>query len=144
MERFRKKLLFIGRSDPDTGLPVARQLAHQMGWDLVELTGQVSDPRPYISRADYIFVSGYLTILEAAKNKKIIIAYYSNPLRLDYLKMHPIADCMIIGQTSAQIENQLHHHSPAQIAKMKSKSFVWARRQTWARLASIYEKLWNN
>lgn len=144
MAQHRKKLLFIGRSDPDTGLPVARQLAQSMRWDLVELTGQVSDPRPFISRADCIFVSGYLTILEAAQNKKIIIAYYSNPLRLDYLKMHPIAHYMIIGQTSAQIEKQLHHHSPAQIAKMKSQAYAWARHQTWTRLVSTYEKLWSN
>lgn len=137
----RKKILFIGRTDPDTGYDVCVELCKLLNFRPTVIT---NEPKPdkYISQTDYVFASGYLTILEAALAKKLVFASYSNPVRKDYLLMHPLANHMIIGQTPLDLAKSLSSHSSLETAKMIELAHAWAVRQTWPALVKTYETLW--
>lgn len=137
-----KTLLFLGRTDPDTGYDICRQLAQKLHWKLVVATGNIPDPEKLIEKSDVVFATGYLSILEAFIHRKPVIATYSNPLRRDYLLLHPRTKSIIIGQTSAEIAEKVIKQSPAKTAKILEAAYVWAKSQTWLTLAHQYEILW--
>ena len=136
-----KKLLFIGRTDPDTGYPIYVELAKTLKLELTVITSE-PNPNKFISQTDYVFASGYLSILEVALARKLILVSYSNPVRHDYLLMHPLAPYMIIGQSSTHLASRLLSQSPAKTAKMTESAHAWAVQQTWPKLAATYETLW--
>lgn len=136
-----KKMLFIGRTDPDTGYDDCVQLAKLLNFHLTVITDE-PDPTKFISQTDYVFASGYLSILESALAGKLIFASYSDPIRKDYLLMHPIASHMIIGQTASNLAKALSSHSNPETAKMIELAHTWAVRQTWPALVKTYETLW--
>lgn len=50
-----------------------------------------------------VFASGYLTILEALCARRIVFAYFNNPLREEYLRLHPAANSMFICGSAADV-----------------------------------------
>lgn len=136
-----KKILFIGRADPDTGYNTCVELAKLLKFQLTVITNE-PNPNKFISQTDYVFASGYLSILEAALARKLVFASYSDPIRKDYLLMHPIAIHMIIGQTPPDLAKTLSTHSSLETAKMVELAHAWAVRQTWPALVKTYETLW--
>ncbi|OGC92490.1 hypothetical protein A2899_02670 [Candidatus Amesbacteria bacterium RIFCSPLOWO2_01_FULL_49_25] len=137
----QSKILFVGRLSPDTGYDVFLQLAKLLNSRAITVTNK-QDTAKYFREAKFVFAAGFLTILEAAVHQKLIFASYSNPIRRDYLVMHPLSNYMIIGQSSAQLAERFLSHSPPQIAKMVESAYFWAKDQTWQRLANQYEQLW--
>ncbi len=137
-----KKILFVGRLDPDTGYDICRELSIKLRLQLTELTGQTSDVTSFFNKSDLVFASGYLTILEAMLVGKLVIASYSNPLRKDYLLTHPQNSSMVIGGSVSELTNKLLSLSMPQKAKMVKDAQAWAKKQTWDNLASQYERLW--
>ncbi len=125
----RKKVLFLGRRDQDTGYDYCIKECRKRGWELVCAYGQVVDPIKLIKSADYVFTTGYLSILESLKLGKIVLVYYDNPLKGDYLRMHPMAKYLVFDLDA------IPAHLPAEPRE-------WAKNQTWVKLADMYEKLW--
>ncbi|MDK2789035.1 MAG: hypothetical protein PWP07_2280, partial [Epulopiscium sp.] len=111
----------------------------------VNLLGFVENPELYIRQSEYVFTSGYLGILEAMANQKIVVSVYENALKKDYLKCFPDADkLMEICDSPHELASKLNHmiNNP-HIKNIKtSAAFNFAAEQTWNRLADIYESLY--
>lgn len=105
--------------------------------------GFVEDVGTYIKRADIVFASSYLSILEALSFGKNVIAVYDNPLKEDYLKMSPFKEWIHISRSSTDIVDFIEKYSMthnSQESRVKAK--LWANDQTWERVAEVYYKLW--
>jgi glycosyltransferase involved in cell wall biosynthesis len=154
--------LFLGRLEEDTGFKEYFQAMQELcqnsqfkfamagsgslaGWARaelkkssghIEMLGQVADSAPILARSRVAFVSGYLAILEAAYQKRPVVAFYNNPLKEDYLKMHPFAKSMFIAGSTEEIE------SCFQTAITDHKDLTgfadWAEEQTWSNIAKLY------
>ncbi len=143
------KLLFLGRLAEDSGFRECIDLYElhkkDLKWKLIVAgdgplkrlipkeavsLGFISHPEKYISDADYVYASGYLAILESLVQKKIVLASYANPVKKDYLTMHPAARFLSLnGQiTSSQSE----------------EAYNWAKAQTWEKLVSQYLYIWQD
>lgn len=127
-----KTAIFIGRDHPDNGLAEYRQLAKLNNIKMDEYIG-VPNADKYLPKYDYAFVSRYLAILEALASGVPVIAHYNNQIKFDYLNMAPFAKyiCIFNKPNKANLTN-----TDAKAGQL------WARTQTWKKLADIYEKLW--
>ncbi len=114
----RKLVLFIGRTDPHMGYKKCIELCNKNNWKLIFALGDKINVSKLIKKADIIFTTGYLSILEAYLARKKVVWAWDSPLKEDYIKMHPM------------------------YGKSLKQAHVWARQQTWGKLAGIYEKLW--
>ena len=154
-------LLYTGRLEKDTGFGTAvelyRQLKNKMQWRLqvagdgpdkklapreANMLGFVPEPEKYIAKAGWVYTTGYLGIIEAFAYRKLVIASYDNPVKKDYLYMHPMSRNMVIGETSTEIADNLSALSPADTRRMTHECREWAKRQTWEKLARQHEQLW--
>ena len=127
-----KTAIFIGRDHPDNGLVEYRKLAKLHNIKLDEYVG-VPNADKYLPKYDYAFVSRYLAILEALATGVPIIAHYNNQIKFDYLNMAPFAKYISI-LNDPDTANLTNHQVKA--------GNLWARTQTWDKLADLYEKLW--
>lgn len=98
----------------------------------------------YVQNAQFVFVSGYLSMLEAMSYKKIVISVYTNPLKKDYLLDSPFRKhaviCASAKEIAAKVEYYLEH--PEEEKKITDAAFSWAKKQTWKKIADVYLKLW--
>ena len=127
-----KTAIFIGRDHPDNGLFEYRQLAKIYKIKLDEYIN-VPNADKYLPKYDFAFVSRYLAILEALAAGIPVIAHYNNAIKFDYLNMAPFAKYISIFNDPNKANLTNHHVKAGQL---------WARTQTWNKLADIYEKLW--
>jgi len=140
-------LLFLGRLEDNTGwrecVARYRRLKSRIGWRLVvagdgplkglappeaSVLGVVGDPRALITNATYVFTSGYLGILEAMAAGRIVLSHAENPLKADYLRGHPMAKFIALDDNLP--------------TRLPPKPKLWARNQTWPKLANQYLRLW--
>jgi len=158
------KIAFVGRLDADTGFIFYKQVlqllkdknsnflfeiygdgplkkeAEKVG----EVHGFVAEVEQEIAKADIVFVSSYLTILESLALKKPVFATYSNPLKEDYLRMTPFAKFIIIEKDPAKLAEKVHYylrHSGKE-QEIVEKAYKWAKGQTWAKVSDMYLRLW--
>jgi len=91
-----------------------------------------------------IFASGYLTILEALCARRIVFAYYNNPLREDYLRLHPAADSLFVcGSVEDVVTGLSKCIQDTNNAFVRSEhGWDWAQKQSWENLAQKYVSLW--
>ncbi len=134
MAPYKKKAIFIGRSSADTGLTVYQQLARKFNLRLDVFTNKPNAARLF-PRYKYAFVSRYLTILEALSAGIPVVAHYNNGIKYDYLSMAPFVKFIKIFQNIDEVS--LDFSNIDLVAGKK-----WAESQTWAKLASQYEQLW--
>lgn len=164
---------FIGRLEKDTGIMMyinaLRILKEKQGINLkldvcgdgmlrgkieeiikenelnVELHGFVENPLNYLGKSKFAFVSGYLAILEAMINKKLVFGVYENELKKDYLTLMPNSKSMMIISSSSEelAENIAYYYKNLEKAKEKIKnSYLFAKEQTWEKVADTYLRLW--
>lgn len=159
------KILFIGRLEKDTGLPIylkaleilkkknidfefdvcgdgsLRKIAEKWG----RVWGFVEDINPYLTRSDLVFTSSYLSILETMKAERLIFSVYDNKLKADYLKMTPFAGFIIIKSSSKKlaeaIEDDLHY--PERYREKVNNGYRWIKEQRWNKVANLYESLYS-
>jgi glycosyltransferase involved in cell wall biosynthesis len=97
----------------------------------------------YISENRFIFVSRYLSMLEALALKREVIAVYDNPVKRDYLLMSPFKQYVSIAKNSNDIEEFIVSALKSdQSAETIKKGYEWARAQTWEKIARHYVDLW--
>jgi glycosyltransferase involved in cell wall biosynthesis len=156
------KILYIGRLEKDTGFveimsalfkikfkyPDAqiqflgdgplRSDAESVG----DVLGFQTDVNKYLKETRFVIASGYLTILEAMAAGKIVFAFSSNQLRLDYLK--PFENFVISPMFADTFVRKIQFFlkNPDQEKKLVKKAYNWAISQTWSKVAEIYLKLW--
>lgn len=97
----------------------------------------------FIQENRFIFVSRYLSMLEALSQKRTVIAVYDNPIKKDYLLMSPFKKYVSVAKNSGEIaafvlKNIKNGSNDAQI----KAGYKWAKEQTWEKISRVYEKLW--
>lgn len=166
------RIVYIGRLAYDTGiLPLIEALAvlkKDFGKQMIltiygggplkesitavaeqnDLTIIIKEPVDDISiafeKSTFVFASGYLTTLEAWAARRIVFAYYDNPLREDYLRMHPASPSLHIASTANEMAEVLLNciKNPSQAIAKSGPGWAWAHTQTWQRVAQEYIDLW--
>src|SRR6185437_6359593 len=158
------KISFIARLDADTGLLFYKQVlqllkSKKISFNLEiygdgelrktaekigKVHGFVADVAPAIAKADIIFASSYLSILESLAQKKLVFATYSNPLKKDYLKMSPFARFIIIENDPEKMAEKVMFYLkyPPDAQLLIDQGYAWAKEQTWENVANLYLQLW--
>lgn len=160
------KILFIGRLDKDTGilayltaLKILRNKKIEFEFEICgdgplrmdaesygRVHGFVRDLNGYIKKADIVFASSYLSILEAMKAKKLIFSTFDNSLKEEYLKLSPFAKWIVIKnspqETVRKIVYYLNHKK--EIEKITTRAYKWVKGQTWERVLESYMALWDH
>ena len=155
-------LLFVGRLEQDTGLPIyfkalrflkkekfeikfigdgsLREQAGKLG----RVLGFVDNVQSHISSSRFVFTSGYLSILEAMINKRLVFAVYDNPLKEDYLKLSPFSEYIIIEKEPEALIKKVKYFlsHPDEEEKLVNNAYLFAQKQTWDSVVRIYENLW--
>lgn len=162
--RDRIKIVLIGRLDRDVGI-----IAYLNSLDLLRnkniklvikilgdgplrktaekygrVRGFVKNVNGVLGKADILFSSSYLTILQGLNMKKLVFAVYDNPLKEDYLRMTPFAKYIIIVCSAEElVEKVLYYlNHPEEERIMVEAGYNWVKDQTWEKVANLYLKLW--
>lgn len=154
-------LLYVGRLDYDTGLPVLLQALSQKAWngpvifcgdgllrEQAELFGKVKgfvDPRPYLKQARVVFAGGYLSVLEALAYRCMVVAAENNTLKKDYYRLAPFARWVNLVSQPTELARQLKsfNRSSKKINRRLDEGQQWASKQTWQWLTNKYLKLYS-
>lgn len=162
--RKRESAVFVGRLEKNTGIlsyleavGIIKKLIPNFEFTIIG-DGELKDKIPkeiriyksdrgvekYLRESNFVFASGYLSILEAFVNKRLVFVFYDNPLKEDYLKMTPFSKFMIIENSPEKLADKvlyyLNHQKEAE--ELKRKAFDWAKDQTWENVVKIYYQLW--
>ena len=160
------KILFVGRISKDNGVGKYVEILNLLKKEKInfvfeslgdgdlradlkhfgKVNGFVINTSQYIQKADIIFASSYLSILESLKYQKMVISVFDNPLKYDYLNMSPFRDLVIITDDAQIAVNKIikFKNKDSMILEMTKKGQTWAETQTWKKLAQEYTKLWAN
>lgn len=150
-------LLYVGRLDYDTGLPILLQALKAGAWhgkvvfcgdgllrEQAEQLGEVrgfSDPRPFLKKAKVVFAGGYLSILEAFAFGCSVVAAGKHELAKDYYLMTPFAPWLQLVSTPEELTRALARPEKLATANIRQAS-QWATTQTWQAVADVYQKLY--
>jgi len=104
----------------------------------------VKDTTTMLAKYKIVVASGYLTILEALCAERIVFAQYHNPLREDYLRMHPAAASMFICKSSGDFSKAISQcqSDPEGVIRISQPGWAWAKQQSWESVAKVYTRLW--
>lgn len=151
----RRSIVYVGRLEADTGLPVFLDVLRKLENYTIEFCGDGSlrescenfgkvrgfvDPKDYLAKAEICFGSGYLSILEAFDSKCLVVALYHNQLKKDYYTLTPFAKWLICDSNPAKICEKINFYlnKPNLAMKIRKEAQGWAREQTWDKLADLY------
>ncbi len=161
----RHHLVFIGRLHPDTGImahlqalkilqnqnPKYRLDVYGAGPQMPAAVAYTKKHRlnavfygfnhkteELVAKYQIAFVSGYLSILEALVSQTLPICFYDNNLRKEYLDSAPFSQWIIKANSPQQIAQNVFSHR-----SLNQKAVSWAKKQSWAKLANSYERLWH-
>lgn len=101
------------------------------------------DVSGFILKNRFIFVSRYLSFLEALALKREVISVYDNPVKEDYLKMSPFKDYVDIagsGQEAAMVTENLIKGGK-NLRKIE-KGYEFSKQQSWENVLKVYLRLW--
>lgn len=158
------KIVYLGRLEEDTGLLIylaclrilknnfhnlqvvflgdgnLREKAEEHG----EVKGFVQDIEQEIADCRFVFTSGYLSILQALIQRKPVFSVYANPVKEDYLKMAPFANCISIENDPVELASKVGYYinNFNEVKEMIDRAYAWAIKQTWERVVDDYLKLW--
>ena len=163
-----RSAVYIGRLEADTGifayLRALLDIKKGLTWDIyvdgpelaevkkmvsrnrlpVALHGWTDKPLEKIASARFVFTSQYLSILEAMQSKRLVVAVHNDPLKKDYLYMHPESKHMLIAANGKDLADKFNSLSQMYENEYVEKAYVWARQQTWAKLADTYQRIWDD
>ena len=96
-----------------------------------------------ISRYRFIFVSRYLSMLEAIVQKKEVIAVFSDPIKKDYLEMSPFKEYVSIAKNASEIAKCVDVSLENGPNKRKIEAgYAWAKQNSWEKVLNTYFLLW--
>lgn len=149
-----KSIVYIGRLEKDTGLPILLKVLKKLKDYKVEFCGDGSlknecrkygkvngfvDPNPYLSKAEICFPSGYLSILEGMAHKCLIVTAYDNKLKKDYFKLTPFSNWIVSERNPSKIVQSIKRG--VDIGKI-DKAYDWVKKESWDNLTNRYIRLW--
>jgi len=163
LNKRKLKILFIGRLQEDTGIPIYLEALEELKKKKVDfqitflgdgkykkqaskygkVMTQFNDVHHY-TEFDFVFASSYLAILEALANKKIVFAAYKNDLKKDYLEMSPFSRLIIIESSPEKLAERIIYYIKNKNAKEKleEQGLRFAKNQTWDKVVDSYLQLW--
>ncbi|GDX61908.1 glycosyl transferase [Candidatus Levyibacteriota bacterium] len=99
----------------------------------------------YLKNNRFVFISSYLSILEALAAKRLVFAVYDNPIKKDYLEMAPFASFIIIENSHQKLAEKVAFFikNPTLEAYKIEEGYKWVKNQTWDSVVKLYLKLWN-
>lgn len=107
--------------------------------------GFLPNPENFLRKADIVFSSSYLSILQAISYKKFVVSMFNNQLKEDYLRMSPFSHYVQIGNDPDRqakiIEEYLKNMSKFN-DQLEHESML-AKQMTWKRVTNAYIKLWS-
>lgn len=150
-------LLYVGRLDYNTGLPVLLQALKAGSWrgkvifcgdgllrEQAEQLGEVrgfSDPRPFLKKATVVFAGGYLSILEAFAFRAVVVAAGKNALEKNYYLMTPFAAWVQLVSTPVELTRALARPARQTNSGVRQAS-AWVATQTWQAVVDTYLQLY--
>lgn len=152
------RILFIGRIEEDNGIEVYAKVLEELKKKEFKFTfeaigdgsqaakfkkygamhGFVKDTDSYIQKADIIFASSYLSILESMIYKKPVISVYTNELKKDYLFLTPFSHWITISNSPKEISGKIISKK----INTPNKAYEWVKEQTWENVSKKYLQLW--
>ncbi len=108
------------------------------------LSGFLKNPEQKLENYEFAFVSRYLSMLEAMMRKKLVFAFYGDPIKKDYLALTPFSKWIVKCASSGEIaEKVLYYNNHKKVEReMVNKAYEWASRQTWDKTVNTYLSLW--
>ena len=111
-----------------------------------EFLGFQENPTQFLKNAKIVLTSSYLSILESLSLGKIVISFYSNNLKRDYLKSFPGADSIFYVYedpkfVASRIEDIIRNSHKYEHLKVEGKNL--AKEMSWAKVAEKYVALYN-
>jgi glycosyltransferase involved in cell wall biosynthesis len=117
--------------------PLKRQLPKNINYKPF-----TTDVLSYIAKNRFIFVSRYLSMIEALSMNKEVIAVYDNPIKKDYLLMSPFKKYVQVFEKSDEIANFILSRLKKNELSKNIEAASWAKSQTWGKVANTYLSLW--
>jgi glycosyltransferase involved in cell wall biosynthesis len=157
--KYPKSILYVGRLEEDNALEVILDAFEKLDGYTIEFCGDGSladrckragkihgfvDPGKYIKRAKYVFVGGYLSILEAFSNECVVFAAYENDLKKDFFKMTPFHQWIQVSDNPNRLVQRLQEleKKTRLCSKIASRSYEWVKGESWEKLLDTYLDLW--
>ncbi len=154
------KILLIGRLEKDIGIQVYKDTLRRLTERNIKFTftvcgqgslgqgleqygdvlGFVRDVTLYIKKADIVFASSYLSMLQALQLGTPVFATYTNPLKHDYLRDSPFEKYVTISDSAEDLARKVARFTP-NLQKLQEGA-KWANSQTWEKVAGQYLELW--
>jgi len=110
-----------------------------------ELLGFVQSPEEYLQKCQFVFGSGYLTILEAMAYKKMVFNISTNDLKDDYLRLVPNAgNIMITVKSSEELAEKIAYYlnHPLEVELFTINAYQFVEGRSWGSVAKEYVGLW--
>lgn len=159
VKKDRKRLLYVGRLDKDTGLPLILSALSRLKGYHVDFCGDgpmrsecakygevhgFTDPKPFYGKAFICLSPGITSILEAFTYKCLIATTYNNPLKKDYLLTNPFSEWIIVERSPKELARSINYYSahPEEAKEKIEKCYRWVKTQNWNNEANRYLKLW--
>ncbi len=107
-----------------------------------EFTNQTDS---YRQETHFAFASGFLSIMEAMANKRLVFSVNETPIRNDYLKMSPFAEFIVIEKDPKKLAEKVEYYlkNKDKEKELVDKAYDWVKNQTWDKVTDLYIKLWN-
>jgi glycosyltransferase involved in cell wall biosynthesis len=157
----RKRLLYVGRLDKDTGLPIILKALRFLKNFKVDFCGDgelreecskygdvhgFTDPGPFYKKAYICLSPGITSILEAFTYKCLIVTTYNNPLKKDYLLTNPFSEWIVVENTSRKLAKSIKYYSdhPVFAKVLIDKCYEWVKTQNWDNEVKKYLDLFRN
>jgi glycosyltransferase involved in cell wall biosynthesis len=99
----------------------------------------------HLAAARWVLCTGYLGILEALAHGRLVFATYDNPLKRDYLALHPCAGRgLVVAASPLALSGRMADYAahPEQEQAELAWAEPYARAQTWEALARLYLDLY--
>lgn len=97
-----------------------------------------------IDKYEYVFVSRYLSILEAMISKRLVFALYDNKIKKDYLLDSPFRNLVVTASNPEELSSKLLYFSknPKDKEKKIKEGYEFAKGETWEKIVNVYLRLW--
>lgn len=154
--RKKPKIIFIGRLENDTGLPLfisaLRSTGHKATFygdgplrkecsSVGEVKGFIKDISSALKDCDICFAGGYLSTIDSMAASRMTVVIAQDFVRKIAFKHEAFSKLITICDSEKQIINFLKQY-PKESQKIEN-AHKWATSQTWDRMTKLYLNLWN-
>lgn len=135
---------FVEDQNPDFRLDVMGEGKYRKKVEKYVKRGFESNTSQILAKYRFAFLSRYLSMLEAMMLKKLVFALYDNPIKRDYLEMSPFKKFVVICGSAEELAEKLFYYirHPQTELRLTESAYLWAKDQTWEKVADVYLKLW--